>query len=153
MINIYGTNAGGTPTGWTTKITSLMNVAEYGVYDSKDYDQAQANLPWIVALEDGEDRLKIANSILKGSTFYQFFDGCNNLAGVDFGEGLVVGCCSLIRPNTKIGNQVYIGAGTIIDIGCTVGDGVTIGDNVTVGENVTIPANTVIPSGSVVTAE
>lgn len=144
MINIYGTGE------WAKKITSLLNVGEYGQYDSTDYDQAQADLPWVIALEDGMDRIGVAKSILSGSTFHQLFDGCKNLNDVTVGDGLVVGCCSLIRPGTVIGDQVYIGAGTIIDINCHIGDGVTIGDNVTVYEGVTIPPNTEIPSGTVV---
>jgi NDP-sugar pyrophosphorylase family protein len=144
MINVYGTGE------WAKKITSLLNVGDYGQYNSTDYDQAQADLPWVIALEDGDHRLTIANSILKGSTFYQLFDGCKNLNDVTVGEGLVVGCCSLVRPGTVIGDQVYIGSNSVIDINCNIGDGVTIGDNVTVYEGVTIPANTDVPSGSVV---
>jgi NDP-sugar pyrophosphorylase family protein len=144
MINIYGTGE------WAKKITSLLNVGEYGQYDSTNYDQAQADLPWVIALEEGNDRLTVANGILDGSTFYELFDGCKNLNDVTVGEGLVVGCCSLVRPGTVIGDQVYIGANSVIDINCTIEDGVTIGDNVTVYEGVTIPANTEVPSGSVV---
>ena len=40
MLNIYGTNDSGLPTGWTTKITSLLKVGEYGVYDQSNYSQA-----------------------------------------------------------------------------------------------------------------
>lgn len=150
MLNIYGTNNGGTPTGWTTKITSLLKTGEYAVYDKDNYSQAGSNNEWVIALESGNDRLYAATNYLNNSTIHQLFKGCNNLDGVRVGEGLVLGCCSLIRPGTVIGDQVYIGAGTVIDINCIIGDGVTIGDNVTVAEGVNIPADTTVVSGSVV---
>jgi len=146
MLNIYGSL-----TGWTTKITSLLKDSDYKVYDSSNYDEAPADLAWVIGLEDGYDRLKISETLLEGSIFHELFKGCDDLEGVTVGKGLVIGCCSLIRPGTVIGNQVYVGAGSIIDINCTINDGVTIGDNVTVCENVSIPANTNIPSGTVVT--
>jgi NDP-sugar pyrophosphorylase family protein len=153
MLNIYGTNDSGLPTGWTTKITSLLKVGEYGVYDQSNYSQAGSDSEWIIALEDGKDRLSTQSKYLSGTTIHQLFKGCNNLDGVTVGSGLVLGCCSLVRPGTVIGDQVYVGAGSIIDINCNIGDSVTIGDNVTVHEGVTIPANTSIPSGSVVHSE
>jgi acetyltransferase-like isoleucine patch superfamily enzyme len=144
MLNIYGTG------DWATKITSLLNDGEYAQFDESNYDQAPGNLSWVIALENGDDRVAVQNSQLGGSKIEILFKGCNNLNGVTVGEGLFVGCCSLIRPGTVIGDQVYIGAGTIIDINCNIGDGVTIGDNVTIHEGVDIPNNTDIPSGSVV---
>ena len=151
MINVYGTNTGGIATGWTTKITSLLTDGEYAVYDSTDYFQAQGGLEWIIAEEDGLTRLNIAKE--RNFKSYQFNKGCGNLKNINVGEGLSLGCCSLIRPGSTIGDQVYIGAGTIIDINCNIGDGVTIGDNVTIFANVTIPPNTNIPSGSIVQSE
>jgi acetyltransferase-like isoleucine patch superfamily enzyme len=147
MINIYGTG------DWAKKITSLLNPSEYEQFDESNYDEAPGNLSWVIALEDGTDRMSVQDSQLSGSNIEILFKGCNNLNGVTIGEGLFVGCCSLVRPGTLIGDQVYIGAGSIIDINCNIGDGVTIGDNVTVHEGVTIPANTNIPSGSVVHSE
>ncbi len=143
MLNIYGNS------DWATKITSLLNVGDYAQYDSADYDQAGPG-EWIIALEDGNDRLTVERGNLKGSTFNRFFKGCNNLNGVTVGEGLTVGCCSLVRPGTTIGDQVYIGANCTIDINVVIEEGVTIGDNVFVESGVTIPANTNVPSGSVV---
>ncbi len=147
MLNIYGTGS------WATKITSLLKVTDYALYDSSNYDTAPASNEWVIALEDGDDRLNEASGALSGSTFHTLFKGCDDLEGVNVGEGLVVGCCSLIRPGTTIGDQVYIGAGTIIDINCIIGDGVTIGDNVTIYEGVKIPDGANIPSGTVVTFE
>jgi NDP-sugar pyrophosphorylase family protein len=144
MINIYGTGE------WAKKITQLLPKGDYAQYDSTDYDQAPADMPWVIALEDGNDRLTVADTVLNGSLFHTLFDGCKTLDGSVIGKGLVVGCCSLVRPGTRIGDQVYIGANSVIDINCTIEDGVTIGDNVTVYEGVTIPANTEVPSGSVV---
>ena len=144
MINIYGTGE------WAKKITQLLPKGDYAQYDSSDYDQAPADSSWIIALEDGDDRLNVANTILNSSSFDRIFGGCKTLDDVIVGKGLVVGCCSLIRPGSRIGDQVYIGANSVIDINCTIEDGVTIGDNVTVYEGVTIPANTEVPSGSVV---
>jgi len=150
MLNIYGTNSNGIPTGWTTKITSILNIGEWAVYDKTNYFQAQSDLEWVIADESGVDRLSIAKNTLSSCEFHELMKGCNNLDGVTVGEGLFVGCCSLVRPGTVLGNQVYIGAGSIIDINCNIGDGVTIGDNVTVHEGCVIPANANIPSGSVV---
>jgi acetyltransferase-like isoleucine patch superfamily enzyme len=147
MLNIYGKGT------WATKITSLLKPGEYAQYDENDYPQAGGNLPWIIGLEDGSERLSVMHTELSSATIDTFFKGCNNLNDVTVGTGVTVGCCSLIRPGTKLGDQVYIGAGTIIDNNCTIGSGVTIGDNVTVFENVTIPDNTNIPSGSVVQSE
>lgn len=144
MINIYGTD------DWSVKITSLLNTDEYKQYDSSNYDQAQATNPWVIALESGDERLKVQNGILDGSKFHTLFKGCDDLHGVNVGEGVTIGCCTLVRPGTSLGDQVYIGANCTIDIYCNIGDGVTIGDNVTIGERVNIPSGTFIPSGSVV---
>ena len=38
----------------------------------------------------------------------------------EFKNDLVVGPGTLIRPGTKVGRHVYMGAGTIIDINCTI---------------------------------
>ena len=137
---------------WYTKVSSLLTQGSYQLFNKDDYPQAGPG-EWVVALQSGEDRLSAMDIQLKGSTINTFFKGCNNLDDVRVGKGLIVGCCSLIRPGTSIGNGVYIGAGTIIDNNCIIGDGVTIGDNVTINEGVNIPANTVIPSGSVVHIE
>lgn len=150
MLNIYGTNDSGIPTGWTTKITSLLKVGEYGVYDQSNYSQAGSDNEWVIALEDGEERISTQSKYLSGTTMHQLFKGCNNLDGVSVGSGLVLGCCSLVRPGTTIGDQVYIGANCTVDINCIIEDGVTLGDGVVVEEGVTIPANTNVPSGSVV---
>ena len=147
MINIYGTGE------WAKKITSLLPKGEYEQYDSSDYDQAPGTNGWVIALEDGADRLNVANGILAGSDFDTLFKGCQTLDDVTVGEGCVIGCCSLVRPGTSLGNQVYIGAGTIIDINCTIGDGVTIGDNVTVYEGVSICEGAYIQSGQVITED
>lgn len=144
MINIYGTGE------WANKITQLIPGEDYKQYNYETYDKAPARDPWLIALKDGSERFNIANGILNGSLFHTVFDGCKNLDNIVAGEGLVVGCCSLIRPGTTIGDHVYIGANSVIDINCNIGDGVTIGDNVTVCEGVTIPANTDIPSGTIV---
>ena len=153
MLNIYGTNSSGIPTGWTTKITSLLSKGEWAVYDKTNYFQAQSDLEWVIADESGKERLSVASDVLRDCKFHELMKGCNNLDDVTVGEGLFVGCCSLVRPCTVLGDQVYIGAGSIIDINCNIGDGVTIGDNVTVHEGCVIPANTNIPSGSVVQLE
>lgn len=145
MLNIYYKEG-----DWYTKITSLLEPGTYALFNESNYDQAPAKNEWVIALESGDDRLSIMDTELKESIIHTFFKGCNNLNGVSVGEGLIVGCCSLIRPGSVIGDQVYIGAGTIIDNNCNIGDGVTIGDNVTINEGVTIPTNTIIPSGSVV---
>lgn len=145
MLNIYYKEG-----DWYTKITSLLKPGTYALFNESDYDLAPAENEWVIALESGNDRLSIMDAELKESIIHTFFKGCNNLDNVDVGEGLIVGCCSLIRPGTVIGDQVYIGAGTIIDNNCNIGDGVNIGDNVTINEGVTIPADTIIPSGSVV---
>ncbi len=145
MLNIYCKDG-----DWYTKITSLLKPGTYKMFNESNYDLAPAENEWIIALESGDDRLDIMDAELKESTIHTFFKGCNNLMGVDFGKGLTVGCCSLIRPGTTIGDQVYIGAGTIIDNNCNIGDGVNIGDNVTIDAGVEIPAYTIIPSGSVV---
>jgi UDP-3-O-[3-hydroxymyristoyl] glucosamine N-acyltransferase len=147
MINIYVSG------NWSDKITSLLPSDEYKVYDKDTYDKALATNQWVIAVKSGEERLVVQTTLLRFSEFSTLFKGCNNLTGVTFGKGLTVGCCSLIRPGTVIGDQVYIGAGSIIDLNCNIGDGVTIGDNVTVNEGVTIPNNTTIPSGSVVSIE
>tara|TARA_Y100000385_G_C12886312_1_gene547983 strand:+ start:208 stop:663 length:456 start_codon:yes stop_codon:yes gene_type:complete len=144
MLNIYGKG------DWAKKITSLLHPNDYEQFDESNYDEAPGNLSWIIAVEDGEDRLSIQDSQLSGSKIEILFKGCNNLMDVAFGKGLTVGCCSLIRPGTVIGDQVYIGAGTIVDINCNIGNGVTIGDNVTIHEGCIIPENENIPSGSVV---
>ena len=144
MLNIYGKGT------WATKITSLLKPGEFAQYDESDYPQAGGDIPWVIALEDGDDRISTMNVQLEGANIHTFFKGCNNLSGVTVGKGLTVGCCSLIRPGTILGEQVYIGAGTIIDESCIIGAGVTIGDNVTIYGGVTIPDNTVIPSGTVV---
>ena len=52
MLNIYGSG------DWATKITSLLNVSDYSQYDATDYDQAGPG-EWVIALEDGNDRLAI----------------------------------------------------------------------------------------------
>ena len=46
------------------------------------------------------------------------------------------------------GNQVYVGAGTIIDIDCIIEDNVTIGDNVTITAGSHIQKGTTIESGT-----
>lgn len=143
MINIYGTG------DWATKITSLLDVSEYAQYDETDYDQAGVG-DWLIALQHGNDRNTVQEGNLSGSTFYELFKGCNNLNGVTTGVGLSVGCCTLIRPGTTIGDQVYIGANCTIDINCVIGKGVTIEDNVTVEAGVTIPEYAYVYSGSVV---
>ena len=150
MLNIYGTNDSGIPTGWSTKITSLLKVGEWAIYDKSNYSQAGGDNELIIAVEDGSERLSVESKYLSSSNIHQFFKGCNNLDGSVIGKGLVVGCCTLIRPGTTIGDQVYIGANCTIDINCVIEDGVTIGDNVFVENGVTIPANTNVPSGSVV---
>ena len=142
MINIYGTGV------WATKITSLLNVGEYSQYNDSDYDQAGPG-DWVIALENGEDRVAIEDGNLQGSTFYQLFKGCNNLNGSTIGDGATIGCCTLIRPGTTIGKQFYIGANCTVDLNCVIGDGVTVGDNVVIKESTTIPDNTTIPSGSI----
>ncbi len=119
-------------------------------FDPSKYYFTKSDNFSIIALEDGNDRLTVERGNLKGSTFNRFFKGCNNLNGVTVGEGLTVGCCSLVRPGTTIGDQVYIGANCTIDINVVIEEGVTIGDNVFVESGVTIPANTNVPSGSVV---
>ncbi len=145
MLNIYCKEG-----DWATKITSLLEPGTYKTFNESNYDQAPAENEWVVALEYGIDRLDTMDAILEGAIIHTFFKGCNNLMGVAFGKGLTVGCCSLIRPGTVIGDQVYIGAGSIIDINCNIGAGVNIGDNVTIDEGVEIPPYTIIPSGSVV---
>jgi|14BtaG_2_1085337.scaffolds.fasta_scaffold35666_2 acetyltransferase-like isoleucine patch superfamily enzyme len=145
MLNVYYTPGD----DWYLKIVSLMPKNSYQLFDKDNYPQA-GDGGWVIALESGDDRLSVMNTELGGASMDTFFKGCNNLDDVTIGKGLTVGCCSLIRPGSVIGDQVYIGAGTIIDINCTIEDGVTIGDNVTIAKGVHVPANTNIPSGSVV---
>jgi acetyltransferase-like isoleucine patch superfamily enzyme len=145
MLNVYYTPGD----NWYQKIVSLMPKNSYQLFDKDSYPQA-GDADWVIALDSGDDRLSVMNTELGGASMNTFFKGCNNLDDVTVGKGLTVGCCSLIRPGSIIGDQVYIGAGTIIDINCTIEDGVTIGDNVTIHEGVFVPANTDIPSGSVV---
>tara|TARA_R100000544_G_scaffold37057_1_gene26957 strand:+ start:648 stop:1082 length:435 start_codon:yes stop_codon:yes gene_type:complete len=144
MLNIFGKNE------WSTKITSLLVSGEWNEYDESNYDEAKPSLEWIIAIEDGSDRSKIASTYLSGSTYKTLFKGLDDLNGVTIGEGLVVGAGSLIRPSTKIGNHVYIGAGTIIDIKCIIEDNVTIGDNVTITESSIIKAGSFIKSGTII---
>jgi acetyltransferase-like isoleucine patch superfamily enzyme len=145
MLNVYYTPGD----NWYQKIVSLMPKNSYQLFYKDSYPQA-GDADWVIALDSGDDRLSVMNTELGGASMNTFFKGCNNLDDVTVGKGLTVGCCSLIRPGSIIGDQVYIGAGTIIDINCTIEDGVTIGDNVTIHEGVFVPANTDIPSGSVV---
>lgn len=145
MLNIYYAQGD----NWYWKITSLMDKESYQLYDRDTYPQAGPG-EWVIALESGDDRLSSMNTELNGATMNTFFKGCNNLNDVTVGKGLTVGCCTLIRPGTIIGDQVYIGANCTIDINCTIEEGVTIGDNVFVESGVTIPADTNVPSGSVV---
>lgn len=146
MLNIFGKNS------WSRKITSILDVKNisYTQYDESDYAEAPAKNEWVIALPSGEKRLNTATNLLTGSKFHTLFNGCGILDGVKVGEGLVLGCCSLVRPGCVLGDQVYIGSGTVIDLDCNIGDGVSIGDNVTICEGVTIESNSIIPSGSIV---
>ena len=143
-INIFGNS------DWAIKITSLLESGEYAQYDEANYDTAKSSLGWIIAEESGDQRSKIASTLLKGDTFKTIFKGLDDLEGVTVGDGLVIGPASLIRPTTVIGNQVYIGAGTIIDINCIIENNVTIGDNVTITEGSLIKAGTTVKSGSII---
>ena len=51
MLNIYGKGT------WATKITSLLKPGEFAQYDESDYPQAGGDIPWVIALEDGDDRI------------------------------------------------------------------------------------------------
>ena len=143
-INIFGNS------DWAIKITSLLEPGEFAQYDETNYDQAKNSLGWIIAEADGSDRSKIASTYLKGVTFKTIFKGLDDLTGITVGNDLVIGAGSLIRSTTTIGNHVYIGAGTIIDINCIIEDNVTIGDNVTITEGSLIEAGTTIKSGSII---
>lgn len=145
MLNVFGKDS------WSRKITSHLDAKNisYTQYDESDYDRAPAANEWIIAVESGEKRLEIANTLLEGSKFHTLFGGCGSLDGVNVGVGLSLGCCSLVRPGCTLGNQVYIGVGSIIDLDCQIEDGVTIEDNVTVYEGVTISANSTILSGTI----
>jgi len=109
-INIFGNS------DWAVKVTSLLQDGEYAQYDSNNYSESNPKLPWIIAEESGVTRKATANNYLQTETFTTLFKGLDDLTGITYGDGLVVGPGSLIRPTTTIGNQVYIGAGTIVDI-------------------------------------
>lgn len=146
MLNIFGKDS------WSRKITSLLDVKNipYTQYDESDYASAPAKNEWVVALPSGDKRIDVYNQLLVGSKIHTLFAGCGILDDVNVGEGLVLGCCSLIRPGCNIGDMVYIGAGTIIDLDCKIGNGATIGDNVTICEGVTVGDNVIVPAGTLV---
>ena len=144
-FNIYGKDK------WAIKITSLLAPGEAsGEYDENNYDEAPPRLPWIIAEEDGALRTKISSTLLEGSNFATLHKGLDDLEGVTYGKGLVIGTGSLVRPTTTIGDFVYIGAGTIIDIDCIIEDEVTIGDNGTITEGSHIEKGSVIKSGTII---
>ena len=148
MLNIFvSITTGGNE--WERKITSLLDPSEYTEYNETNYQSAPSN-DWVIAIQDGDERLSVAGNQLSGSTFTTLFKGDNNLNGVTLGSGVTISTSTLIRPGVTIGNQVYIGSNCVIDLDAVIGNGVTIEDNCTITEGAIIPDNYHLRSGSLV---
>jgi len=148
MLNVFVSIATGN-NAWERKITSLLDPSEYTEYNETNYQTAPTN-DWIIAVENGDSRISIANNELSGLTFATLFEGDNNLNDVTVGSGLTVGPSTLIRPGVTLGNQVYIGSNCVIDLDAEIGNGVTIEDNCTIMEGSILPDNYYLQSGTLV---
>ena len=60
MLNVFVSIATGN-NAWERKITSLLDPSEYTEYNETNYQTAPTN-DWIIAVENGDSRISIANN-------------------------------------------------------------------------------------------
>lgn len=78
------------------------------------------------------------------------------VAGIEIGDDVLVGAHSIVAPGARIGNRCILELGVWVGVGTTIGENSRIGartaiyNSVRIGKGVTIGKGCLLPSGSVV---
>lgn len=116
----------------------------------------------IVAITDGEARLRIANSIRSlGGRFFTAVHPLAYVSGVArVGDGSVISAGAVVHPDAAVGSHSFIGPNAVVDrdaevgagawlsSGAVVGSGARIGARVFLGPNSGVGRKASIPGGT-----